>query len=911
MSRIGIYNHPIKTLDERYFREIRPKLFELHGNHTQHGSRTGRTLAEHLDSACQFVLTLSKIAKVPEEKRGLILAATAVHDLNKLTDKDDKRNVKKLARDQAFLQEQLERAGVSELVKTDEDLELVRRLIERHSGHNASDGMRFLPEDPNIKRWAAMLIGADLFDLGIDKKQRLRKVENELTVVLSRNTQLFEVTLSEDRGYLTSLLLSACEEVLHTYNLHTLEINPNGQIFLGEKFPEQDLSTEIARKWQKKIDKVFGSNVEQLVQATKDGIKVNAQAIQQNPDGSIEAVDKLLVKKFNSYKADKLAQDIKKYGEDAGEKALEIATKLGLYPVKNAEEFALSEGMKAAYLSYREAELIPSLAWDRIAEYVGISPEQRSALEAFNAQYGRCLFAVQVAKIKGMEGIQAALQNSFELRQTEETEVSEELINSVRCLLNFPTSINWQGFNQLTAYIEANPRQRCSLGTTSLQVSELISNQMPPGTKVQSFSNRLPGGMSAEPKRRGDNLASLSYQLLAVGANFPKSSKQDPLYLHFALPQGSSPELRNIWQKWLQEKSSLNPDGGTVTVDELQLYRDNGIAFKANKVVGAALPKRPDFIQSSIIIPLVWGDVNSSLALLKSLRLALELALASDLGFPFVLGGNLEIKPQWDVFGRVEGIPSALQPLLGNGQYSRQGQLTQKQQEEVLTAEEVLERLRCIGKLAISVASLSKKDDCLYDLARAVQRPLDLYFVLLRWLLREQDDPNLEAIWNRVKEPLNQLLRSLMSEEHELVSHYLKQAALIAETGKLRGSSFRRTAQTEPFSEFIKAVRSRKSHLDWDTIFASLVQQYHTRLDRIREHGVGATKLEQVKQFYEVLRQLFDQVYNTRPEKLLSDRKTLEAAYLFFLQEARQELKAKSESNQAQSEQTSENNKEN
>ena len=118
--------------------------------------------------------------------------------------------------------------------------------------------------------------------------------------------------------------------------------------------------------------------------------------------------------------------------------------------------------------------------------------------------------------------------------------------------------------------------------------------------------------------------------------------------------------------------------------------------------------------------------------------------------------------------------------------------------------------------------------------------------------------------------------------------------------GKLRGSSFRRTAQAEPFSEFIKAVRARKSHMDWDTVFASLIQQYHNRLDRIREHGVGATKYEQVSQFYGVLKTLFTEVYSSRPERLLSDSKTLEAAYLFFLQEARQELKSETQKNTEQ-----------
>lgn len=134
-----------------------------------------------------------------------------------------------------------------------------------------------------------------------------------------------------------------------------------------------------------------------------------------------------------------------------------------------------------------------------------------------------------------------------------------------------------------------------------------------------------------------------------------------------------------------------------------------------------------------------------------------------------------------------------------------------------------------------------------------------------------------------------------MSEEHDRISQYLKQAAQIAEKGKLRGSSFRRTAQAEPFSEFIKAIRARKGHMDWDTVFAALIQQYHNRLDRIREHGVGATKYDQISQFYDVLKSLFKDVYNNRPDRLLSDSKTLEAAYLFFLQEARKELKSAAE----------------
>ncbi|NJO10828.1 MAG: CRISPR-associated protein Csc3 [Leptolyngbyaceae cyanobacterium SL_1_1] len=878
-----------QNLDERYFSKIRPKLYELHSHHAQYGSRKGRSLAEHLDSACQFVLTVSKLAQVPDEKRALILAATAVHDLNKLDQKQ--RNVKTLARDRTFLKQELEKAGVADWVKTDEDLELVRRLIERHSGHSASDGMRFLPEDPNLKRWAAMLIGGDLYDLGIPEEQRIRKVETELTVALQRDTHLFKVRLSEDKGYLTALLLAACEEVLHDKGLATLAIDPDGQLFIGECFPNEDLTVAIAQKWQQKIDQVFSGNVEQLVKASKDGIKVDPQAVQQNPDAAIEQVDALLVKKFSGYKADKITQDIQKYGGDAGESAVAAAAELDLLPISNAEEFAVSEGLKAAYLSYRKANLSPKDAWDRITEQAELTPEHRAALEPFNAQYGRCLFAAKAVP-KRRAAIAPLLRDSFQLRQTEDTSVPQALVDAVAQLVNFAKPTTWQGWSELNSYVEANPRLRCSLGPTSTaQVEELISAKMPPETKVQSFSNRLPGGMSAEPKRRGDALSALGYQLLTVGANFPKASKQAPIYLHFALPRGSSAELQRIWKQFLQRTAETNEDG-TVTVDELQLYRDNQIVFKANKVVGLALPKRPEFIHSTVTIPILWGDVNNSVALIKSLRLALEMALALDIGFLFVLSASLEIEPSWELFGRVEGIPSTLQPLLSSGQYLREGNISKQDRRQQVTAEQVLERLQCLGQLSVAVASLQKKDDCLYDLARSANRPLEIYHVLLRWLLREQDDPNLEATWTRIKEPLTTLLESLMSEEHDRVSQYLKQAAHIAEVGKLRGSSFRRTAQAEPFSEFIKAIRARKSHMDWDTVFAALVQQYHNRLDRIREHGVGATKYEQISQFYAVLKELFEEVYHSRPDRLLSDSKTLEAAYLFFLQEARKELKA-------------------
>jgi CRISPR-associated protein Csc3 len=41
------------------------------------------------------------------------------------------------------------------------------------------------------------------------------------------------------------------------------------------------------------------------------------------------------------------------------------AEAVGLLPVGNAEEFAIAEGLKAAYLSYRETGLSPKEVWDK------------------------------------------------------------------------------------------------------------------------------------------------------------------------------------------------------------------------------------------------------------------------------------------------------------------------------------------------------------------------------------------------------------------------------------------------------------------------------------------------------------------------------------------------------------------
>ncbi len=882
-----LLNRSPKSLEERYFSEVRPLLYERHGTHYQWGSREKHTLAEHLDSACQFVLTVSRMAGIAEDKRAVILAATAVHDLNKLDDAG--RNVRALARDKEFLAGQLEKAGVSCFVPGEVELELARKLIERHSGHNVSDGTVFLPEpeETPIDRWASILRAADLFDLELPDQELIRKIRAEMIHALGRPSNLYRVRVSEDRGYMTTLLLVACEEVLCSDGLVPLAIFPDGELFEGENFPEIGLISKIAARWQSKIDEVFGSNIDQLVKPSKDGIKIQAQAIQHDLQEIISVVLACLEKKKASFKLEKTRSDINKWGiGKVTEQELKTAADLGLLPINTAEEFAIAEGLKAVYLSYRQIKSVsPAQAWDKIAQHVGLSELQRVALEPFDSQYGRPLFAARAVS-KGIAGIQAALVESIELRKrgtdvSEESEVSEALIELAAKILNLPQSNTLSGFNELKAYTEANPRQRCSLGPTVNETDDVAS--MPVGIKVQVFSNRLPGGLIAEPRRQAEQTTLLAYQLLAIGAHFPAVKKEPPYYLHLALPEGSCPELLRIWRECLLDLARINADGGPVTVDVLKLYKDNAVEFSSNKVVGIAFPKRLEFVHTTVVLPIVWGDANASIALLKSLRLALELSLSLDFGFPFVLSSSLQIEPSTQFYGRVEGIPSAFYKLLGTGCYDRQ------------EAEVIRNRLRWLGNLVQAVANLKHFDDCLYDLACSASSPFSLYYVLLRWILREQDDPNFESNWLKIRVPLNNLLESLMPSENAKLTVYLKEAAQLAAEANLRGSSFNRTSITKPFTDFLKDVRSCKGYEDLDYLFAALTQKFHNHLDRIWDYKVGEAKLNQITQYYNILRKLYEEVYHARPEKLLSDRENLTAAYLFFWQEAYQGVKAKRE----------------
>lgn len=883
-----LINRPPKTLEEKYFCNVRPLLFERHGAHKQTGVRENRTLAEHLDSVCQFVLTVSRMANVPDIERGVILASAAVHDLNKLD--SSHRSVKRLARDNVFLHRELESAGVNSLIPDESKLELARRLIERHSGHNISDGSIFLPEDERINRWASILRAADLFDLEIPDETLIQKIQTELVHALNRPSNLYRVRVSEHRGYLTALLLAACEEELINAGLTPVAIFLNGELFEGKCFPDSDVLKGIAKRWQLKIDTAFAGNLEKLVKPGNNGIRIVDEAVKHDSDKVVKIVMAWLEKKKSNFDLGKVEQDIEKHikgkakANPSMRQAWKEAQQIGLNPIHDAEGFYLSEGLKAAFISYGQAQ--PSMKnakkrWERVFEHTGISKEKQAILKEFEPQYAIPLLAAN-AVVGGRESIKAALLDSINLRKLSSTTfVSQDMFDLTRQCLQLPKDKAAINFHELDNYIKATATQRCSLGVTGNNYENIKSAHMPLGTKVQVFSNRLAGGRESEPGRKAAPMTLLMYKLMSIGAQFPKKKDAPSLiYLSLSMPQGSCPELLRIWRECLRDLAAINTEGGLVSIDEDQLYADNFLEFKSEKGIGFAFPRRAEFVNATAVIPITFGKLNTSKTLLKSARLALELSLSLEIGFPFSLSSSLQIEPTNMVYGQVEGIPSPLFGLLGSGQYDRQ------------QAIEVRDRLRHIGNISQTISGKKHRDDCIYDLARACCEPFSLYHVILRWVLREQQNPNLGEIWRKIHIPLESLLKNLMPKEKEQLTTHLRNAAAIAVKSNLRGRSFNRTSLTKPFTDFLKSVRSQKSYMDLDFLFASLSQDFLNHLDRIWNGHIGKTQRRQISDYYSILRQLYEDVYDGRPEKLMGDRKQLEAAYLFFWQEAYDKYKA-------------------
>lgn len=186
----------------------------------------------------------------------------------------------------------------------------------------------------------------------------------------------------------------------------------------------------------------------------------------------------------------------------------------------------------------------------------------------------------------------------------------------------------------LRRYADARrPHEQCCYCGSALKADEWMAAQVPPNISVQSFSNRLAGGSSREPKRNVCDVCRAQFILekLVWRAHRDKqSAKQVTFYLHlFPYAYFTRPLLR-AW--WLSVEELRDADHGAFFIRTGDYFRDlqrlqtevriQGFRTTTN---GLSLPTLSDTISNTPVLSIVAPGDNYGLQFLLALEKAVVL----------------------------------------------------------------------------------------------------------------------------------------------------------------------------------------------------------------------------------------------------------------------------------------------
>lgn len=285
----------------------------------------------------------------------------------------------------------------------------------------------------------------------------------------------------------------------------------------------------------------------------------------------------------------------------------------------------------------------------------------------------------------------------------------------------------------LRRYTDAKrPHEQCCYCGSPLKSSEWMAVQVPPSIGVQSFSNRLEGGSSYEPKRKVCDVCRAQFILekLAWRSHRDKrSDEQTTFYLHlFPYAFFTQPELR-AW--WLSIDRLRDSDHSAFLIDTRTYFRhleasqdEPTIQGYKTGVNGLGLPRLSETLSNTPVLPIVAPGENYGLQFLLALEKAVVLtrwfecrAILSRSPVPLLNLSHEQVdgKP---VVLMVEGMPRNMSWLLP---------ITSLDSERVKILSEKLSLLyRTTEKLYYKGADL---DAAPHDLAvAAADDPLALYY---------------------------------------------------------------------------------------------------------------------------------------------------------------------------------------
>lgn len=884
----------------------------------QWGKKAGEPVYVHFLNGVFTAERLRPLLGLSDTEARVLYSAYSIHDINKLVE-STRKSFNSLAVKEA-VQSELERIGVPAFFPAYQDyLEDITWLVRYHSGHYSTAAEGLIPaldlyclDRERIQHVLGPLMRAlDVLDLSSTLNEHRHKTQFLLKLNEISDVQYTFAThqVCEQRGLLTNLIHNQVNAYLENkWGLTPLLFYPNGVVYLAVQgqlplMSADDLES-IGQAVAEAAAGMTRGEFAQFIRSGNQGIKVDKQCLELGisfTDIFAVIYNRVAVKVTGKrFKIDDMETKLRdrlnaKFADTMPETQCSLLKQMlnrpTLYPASQAGMGA-GELLRTYYIFLRK-HLTEQVVdpWEYLYGWLKLTPEQISRYDSLDQLYERAYVAAGDLGLVTDSLYERILTDGERLMPAERTKEPGDyamLVDYVARTLNFSfgggQTVDFRA--ALEAYTSNNHRQCCYCGS-EFPTQKWMSVGAPANVKVQSFSNRLPGGWSQEPKKNICDICRVQFTLEKLSH---QAGNGKTIYLHIypytfytdIFLQAVRDEIHELLS---QDVTVVFPRSDAAFQSfladnrvelPLALRHSNGKAYQN----GIVLPRHTEIIGNMLIFTLNCPGKNDSEQFLFGLQNALIIqryfgckAVLTDSAVPILDKDDFA-----DLF--VDNAPLGFEGLLPQDDFDRAA--LDRLWNDVL----ILHRLRK------ELYNSERKVNSQLSLVRAMaESRLQLFFEADRLVEHKasqgRPDGKLRA-WrsSEITKQILPYLRKLVKGEKPM--EQLERLARLAWDNRIIGRSLERNALLKPFDMLLEGLEKRPETFETDTLRAQLTEDVFRHIEAIAsdEYKPGRTKREKVKAYVNAF---FDgvlgQIYRGNETKLLVDSKPLRSAYLFYIRE--------------------------
>lgn len=887
----------------------------------QGGKKAGEPVYVHFVNGVFTAERLRPLVGLSDIEARVLYSAYSVHDVNKLVE-STRTSFNALAIKET-VQAEMERIGIPNFfAEYKEYMEDITWLVRYHSGHYATAAEGLIPaldlyrlERDRVQKVLGPLIRAlDVLDLSTTLQERTHKTQFLIKLNEISDCRYTFIThqVTEQRGLLTNLIHNRVSAYMQEHwAVVPLLFYPDGIAYLVQEDHTPTLSaTDLSDVGQAVARGAAGMSrgeYAKFIRSGNQGIKVDKQCL----DLGISFRDifaivynqvalKVTQKRFDieameaKARADLVAMAMDAKCAEQKAAIQDVLDRPILYPTSQSGMGA-GELLRSYYIflsDHLEREIKKS-PWQYLYDWLQLTPNQRVVYDLLNSRYQR---AYVIAADMGLETdalYERILADGDQLMMDstqddlgDYAELRAYAAQAVTFSLGGTRQIDFSA--ALAAYVENNHRQCCYCGS-EYSTQKWMAPVAPANVKVQSFSNRLPGGWEKEPKKYVCDVCRLQFTLEKLTHQARKDTKT--LYLHL-YPYTFYTDV--FLQSVRDEVKALLAQDITIVLlksdDAVEAFlADNRIELPVavRKAQGQAyqngvvLPQHTETIGNTLIFPLNCPGDNDTEQFLFGLQNALLIqryfgckAALTESAVPILGKDDFA-----DLF--IDSVPLGLEGLLPQNELDR------------CALDQLWNDMLALYRLRKKLYNPERQENPQLALVRAMTHGrLRLFFEADRLVEHKvnQGHPSGDvrgwqstALVGEILPDLNQLMKG------EQAMKQLDDLAGTAWRDHIVGRNINnRNSLIKPFDMLLAGLEGKSEAFGLDTLRAQLSEEIFRHLEAIatEEYKPRRTKREKVKAYVDLFfDDVLGQVYQSNITKLLADSRPLRSAYLFYIRE--------------------------